>query len=83
MSAELREREAWENRYRHGKASRTWAAVAVENEGTGKLPTPAECRILAEWMAAYEEADAKAEAAFRALAASQQASVGEKDPTPR
>lgn len=64
-----RENEAWERRYKHGKAARTWAAVAVENEGTGKKPTPAECRILAEWMAAYEAADAAAEAAFRALAA--------------
>lgn len=63
------EREAWESRYKHGKASRTWDAVAVEHEGTGKKPTPAECRILAEWMAAYEAADATAEAAFRALAA--------------
>lgn len=67
MSAELREREAWENRYKHGKASRTWAAIADEHEASGKLPTPAECRILADWMAAYEEADANAEAAFRAL----------------
>ncbi len=64
-----REREAWENRYKHGKASRTWAAIAVENEGTGKRPVPAECRILADWMSAYEAADADAEAAFRALAA--------------
>lgn len=63
-----REREAWENRYKHGKASRTWAAIAIENEGTGKRPTPAECRVLSEWMAAYEAADAAAEAAFRDLA---------------
>jgi hypothetical protein len=69
VSAEMREREAWENRYKHGKASRTWEAVARENEASGKLPPPAECRILAEWMAAYEAADAAAEAAFRALAA--------------
>ena len=47
-----REREAWENRYKHGKASRTWEAIARENEGTDKLPTSAECRILADWMAA-------------------------------
>lgn len=66
-----REHEAWENRYKHGKASRTWDAIAVEHEGTSKMPTPAECRILAEWMAAYEAADAKAEAAFRALASLQ------------
>ena len=63
-----REHEAWENRYKHGKASRIWAAIAIENEGTSKRPTPAECRILAEWMAAYEAADAAAEAAFRSLA---------------
>jgi hypothetical protein len=69
MSAEMREREAWENRYKHGKASRAWDAVASEHEGTDKLPPPAECRILSEWMAAYEAADAAAEAAFRALAA--------------
>jgi hypothetical protein len=71
MSVELREREAWENRYKHAKASRTWAAIADENERTGKLPTPAECRILADWMSAYEAADAAAEAAFRALASVQ------------
>ncbi len=64
-----REHEAWENRYKHGKASRTWDAIATEHEGTDKRPPPAECRILAEWMAAYEAADATAEAAFRALAA--------------
>lgn len=64
-----REREAWDNRYKHGKASRAWDAIAVENEGTDKRPTPAECRILADWMAAYEAADATAEAAFRVLAA--------------
>lgn len=63
-----REREAWENRYKHGKASRTWAAIAQEHEGTDKRPAPAECLVLAEWMAAYEAADASAEAAFRALA---------------
>lgn len=79
MSVDLREREAWENRYKHGKASRTWAAIAHENEGTSKLPKSAECRILAEWMAAYEAADATAEAAFRALAATEQTSVGHKD----
>lgn len=67
MSSEMREREANESRYKHGKASRTWATIAVENEGTDKRPTSAECRILAEWMAAYEAADAAAEAAFRAL----------------
>lgn len=64
-----REHEAWENRIKHAKAARTWAAVAREHEGTDKKPTPAECRILAEWMGEYEAADAKAEAAFRALAA--------------
>lgn len=67
-----REREAWGNRYKHASASRTWAAIAEENEGTDKLPTSAECRILAEWMAAYEAADAAAEAAFRALSAQRQ-----------
>jgi hypothetical protein len=71
MSAETREREAWESRYKHGKAARTWDAIAHENEGTDKRPTPAECRILAEWMAAYEAADAAAEAAFRSLASPQ------------
>lgn len=62
-----REHEAWERRYKHAKASRTWAAIASEHEGTDKRPTSAECRILADWMAAYEAADAAAEAAFRAL----------------
>lgn len=65
MSA--REREAWEARFKHAKAARTWDAIASEHEGTDKRPSSAECRILAAWMAAYEEADAKAEAAFRAL----------------
>lgn len=67
-----REHEAWENRYKHGKAARTWDAIATENEGTEKRPASAECRILAEWMAAYETADAAAEAAFRALASQRQ-----------
>ena len=62
-----REHEAWESRYKHAKAARAWDAIAAENEGTDKRPTSAECRILAEWMAAYEAADAVAEAAFRAL----------------
>lgn len=78
MSAEVREREAWENRYKHGKASRAWDAVAQENGVTGKLPTPAECRILSEWMAAYEAADAAAEAAFRALAGQHKSDSQEK-----
>jgi hypothetical protein len=65
-----REREAWENRYKHGKAARTWDAIASEHEGTTKKPTTAECKILAEWMAAYEAADAVAEKAFRELRAS-------------
>lgn len=78
MSAEMREREAWENRYKHGKASRTWAAVADENEGTDKLPTSAECRILAEWMAAYEAADAAAAAAFQALASQPKPEGGDR-----
>lgn len=60
--------EAWEARYKHGKAARTWAAIAVEHEGTDKRPTPAECQVLAAWMSAYEAADAAAEAAFAALA---------------
>ena len=61
--------EAWENRYKHGRAARTWDAIAHEHEGTSKRPTPAECRVLAEWMTAYEVADAAAEKAFHALAA--------------
>ena len=79
MAAEQREREAWENRYKHAKASRTWAAIAVEHEGNDKKPTPEECRILAEWMAAYEEADAVAEKAFRELAATQHKSSPESE----
>ena len=66
-----REHEAWESRYKHGKAARTWDAIAVEHEGTGKRPTPAECRILAAWMSAYEAADAAAEQGFRALSEAQ------------
>ncbi len=69
MSAEMREREAWESRYKHARAARNWEAISLENEGTDKLPTSAECRILADWMAAYEAADAAAEAAFRRLTA--------------
>ena len=76
----IREHEAWENRYKHGKAARAWDAIAREHEGSDKKPTPAECRILAEWMAAYEAADAAAEAAFRALAEQRQ-SVAPKEKT--
>lgn len=69
MSAESREREAWEQRYKHAKAAGNWEAIAREHDGTDKHPTPDECRALAAWMHEYAEADARAEAAFRALAA--------------
>lgn len=63
---ETREHEAWEARYKHAKAARTWDAVAQE-----KPDRRAVSEILARWMYAYEAADAEAEAAFRALAATE------------
>lgn len=59
-----RAEDAWAQRYKHGKASRTWDAVAREQPQREAI-----CKILAEYMAAYEAADAKAERAFRELAA--------------
>jgi hypothetical protein len=59
-----RENEAWIQRYKHGKAARIWAAIAEEQPARREV-----CEVLAQYMADYEEADAKAEAAFRALAA--------------
>ncbi len=70
-TASDREHEAWEARYKHGKAARAWDDIALANEGTSKRPPSPHCRILAEWMAAYEAADAAAEKAFRALAATE------------
>jgi len=61
--AALRADEAWAQRYKHGKAARVWDRIA------GEKPEDPLSRVLAEWMAAYEAADAAAEAAFRALAA--------------
>jgi hypothetical protein len=60
-----RAEEAWEKRYLHGKAARTWDAIARE----GRTQDQRLYQILAEWMAAYEAADADAERAFRALEA--------------
>jgi len=54
--------DAWDRRYKHGKAARTWAALAVEEPEKAPL-----YRTLAAWMAAYEQADAEAEQAFRDL----------------
>jgi hypothetical protein len=63
VEASERAEHAWEQRYKHGKAARTWAAVAVESPHRARVS-----QILAEWMAAYEAADAAAEKAFRTLA---------------
>jgi hypothetical protein len=62
--AENRAAEAWDNRYKHGKVSRTWAAIAHEKPERREV-----CEILANWMGAYEAADAQAERAFQNLAA--------------
>lgn len=62
--ARQREREANEQRYKHGKAARIWDAVAVESPARAEVS-----KILAKWMYAYEAADAEAERAFRELAA--------------
>ena len=59
-----RAEEAWDQRYKHGKAARTWDAIAVESPHRARVS-----KILSEWMAAYEAADAAAEEAFRTLAA--------------
>jgi hypothetical protein len=56
--------EAHDQRYKHGRAARTWDQIA--SEGT---PYADVQRILAQWMYAYEAADARAERAFRKLAA--------------
>jgi len=62
--ADDRSNEAHEQRYKHGKASRLWTAVAGEQPRRREV-----CEILAAWMEAYEVADAEAEQAFRDLAA--------------
>jgi hypothetical protein len=56
--------EAWDQRYKHGKAGRTWDAIAHEQPDRAAL-----YEILARWMYAYEAADAAAEKALRKLAA--------------
>ncbi len=61
--AEDRAREAWEARIKHVRASTTWAASADE-----RPERRAVCEIRARWMAAYADADAEAERAFRELA---------------
>lgn len=61
--ARQREHEAWEQRYKHGKAGRIWADLAA---GCGS-ERAAVNEILAKWMYAYEAADAEAERAFRGL----------------
>jgi hypothetical protein len=62
--------EAWDRahdsrnaRYKHGKAARTWDAVAREQPARREI-----CEILARQMAAYEAADAQAEHELTALA---------------
>jgi hypothetical protein len=63
-AARSREAEAWDQRYKHGKAARIWAAIVEEKPDTAEVS-----RILARWMSAYEAADAAAEREFRELAA--------------
>lgn len=60
--ASARAEEAWDQRYKHGKAGRGWDAVAEESPQRRDVS-----RILARWMYAYEAADAEAEKQFRAL----------------
>ena len=64
--SEASNRESWssEARYKHGKAARTWDAVAFEQPARREV-----CEILARQMYAYEAADAQAENEFRELAA--------------
>jgi hypothetical protein len=62
--ARSREDEAHVQRYTHGKAARTWLAIIGEQPHRAKVSA-----ILADWMAAYEAADAEAERRFRDLAA--------------
>lgn len=62
--AERRAEEAWEQRYKHGKAARTWGAIASEKPAEAELYT-----ILSDYMAEYEAADAKAQKRFQELAA--------------
>jgi hypothetical protein len=64
VEASERAEEAWDQRYKHGKAARAWDAVAIESPHRARVS-----QILSEWMAAYEAADAAAEKAFRTLAA--------------
>lgn len=65
--AEDRARDAWDQRYKHGKAARTWAAVAQETPARREIG-----EVLAKWMSAYEAADAEAEKAFSEIAAREQ-----------
>jgi hypothetical protein len=62
--AATRASDAWNQRYKHGKAARTWDAIAVEEPRRRRVS-----EILARWMAAYEAADAEAEKALSELAA--------------
>ncbi len=55
---------SWEDRYKHGKAARTWEAVSREQPARREV-----CEILARQMSAYADADAVAEREFRELAA--------------
>jgi hypothetical protein len=63
-AANDRAMEAWDQRYKHGKAARTWDAIAEEKPARRELS-----KILAEWMYAYAASDARAEKAFRELGA--------------
>jgi hypothetical protein len=57
-----REGEAREAKWKHGKAARIWDAIQTEQPHRRAV-----AKILADWMFAYENADADAENAFRAL----------------
>jgi hypothetical protein len=67
--AKQRAREAWDQRFKHAKAASAWAAIAHE-----KPESAAVSEVLANWMSAYADADAAAEKAFCALAASEETS---------
>lgn len=62
--AARRAEDAHESRYKHGKAARTWDAIATENPERAAV-----AKVLADYMHAYEAADASAEIALRAIAA--------------
>jgi hypothetical protein len=62
--ARTRSEEAYDERYKHARASRAWARSRADRPQYAPLYD-----VLEWWMAAREEVDARAEQAFRQLAA--------------